>query len=518
MRKMKTGARYPDHRNPLQRTSLLSILMIFLLAFPAFGPGSGDTIHEAARKGDVERVREILDAHPERLEARDAAGLTALNWASRGVHEDLVRFLVERGADVNAREASGVMPLHSLIFRGERDLVELVVARGADVNARLAQGQTPLLFAVQGGFTGIADILLKNGADPEAGDLLGNTPLLLAASHGREDLVELFVSRGADVDAVNGRGTTPLDAALREGHEAVVKRLEEAGASPGPAGRAVLRGAYLGQDPPGLSPSLFAPGIVSTEQDQLNAVFTPGGDVFYFSVRRPVVGFTILEMRRPEGAWTRPRAAAFSGRYSDVDHFITSDGKRFFFCSNRPLEGDGPPREDHDIWFMTRKGEDWGPPRHLGLTVNSDRNDFYPTLTLDGTLYFSSHRDGGMGENDIYCSRIADGGYGPPANLGEAINTEFREFDPFVAPDESYLIFASSRPGGLGASDLHISFRSDDGTWTKAKNMGAPLNSAAPDLCPMLSPDGKYLFFTSRRAGVGDIYWVDAGVIGLMRK
>jgi Tol biopolymer transport system component len=106
-----------------------------------------------------------------------------------------------------------------------------------------------------------------------------------------------------------------------------------------------------------------------------------------------------------------------------------------------------------------------------------------------------------------------DGRWAQPENLGAPVNTAGREYDPFVAPDESYLIFASERPGGLGGADLYISVRRPDGSWGTPANLGPTVNSAASDYTPMLSPDGQYLFFTSGSAGSDDIYWIEAGVI-----
>jgi Tol biopolymer transport system component len=149
--------------------------------------------------------------------------------------------------------------------------------------------------------------------------------------------------------------------------------------------------------------------------------------------------------------------------------------------------------------------------------VNSGAQDYYPTLTRTGTLYFSSNRQGGLGENDIYRARRVDGRWTPPENLGRGVNSEFREFDPFIAPDESYVIFASTRPGGLGGSDLYISFRNARGEWDEPKNMGPSVNSAASDYTPILCPDGRYLFFTSSREGQDDIFWIDSRVVAALR-
>ena len=117
-------------------------------------------------------------------------------------------------------------------------------------------------------------------------------------------------------------------------------------------------------------------------------------------------------------------------------------------------------------------------------------------MTNSGTIYFNSQRDG-EGTNNIYKSEFIDGQFTPAQKLGEEINSEYREFDPFVAPDESFIIFASTRPDGFGSGDLYISFKNDDGTWTQARNIGEPINTPGPEFCPMLSYDTKYLFFTS---------------------
>jgi Tol biopolymer transport system component len=146
--------------------------------------------------------------------------------------------------------------------------------------------------------------------------------------------------------------------------------------------------------------------------------------------------------------------------------------------------------------------------------VNSTQaDDYYPTVSRSGTLYFSSNRPGGLGQNDIYRSRRINGRWTAPENLGATVNTAGREYDPFIAPDESYLIFASERPGGLGAADLYLSVRRGDGTWCVPVNLGPDVNSSAAEYTPMLSPDGRYLFFTGDGAGTDDIYWIDASVI-----
>lgn len=314
------------------------------------------------------------------------------------------------------------------------------------------------------------------------------------------------------MNAANSRGSTPLIAAARENHKDIVDLLLAKGATNTLKNIPPLKGEYLGQTRPGLTPLIFAPGFVSTEHRQLNAVFTLDRKEFYFAVQKPNTPLAIMVTKQVNHQWMKPAIVSFSGKYSDVDHSISPDGTKLFFCSRRPVTKDGKPKQDHDFWLSERTGPRWSEPRHLGFNVNSDREDYYPTVTRKGTLYFSSQREG-QGTNNIYRSVLEDSKYMKAEKLGETINTKYREFDPFIAPDESYIIFASGRPGGYGASDLYISFRKKDGTWTMAKNMGDQINSSSPDYTPMLSPDGKYLFFTSARSGASDIYWIDAKII-----
>jgi len=301
-----------------------------------------------------------------------------------------------------------------------------------------------------------------------------------------------------------------------------------------------LIGPYLGQKPPGMTPEIFAPGIVSTCLDELNSVFSPDGQEFYFCVRN-MGASSLFVMKCAKGFWSRPEPLPFAGTYNDIDVSLSPDGRQLFFCSNRPVAASGSPKEDHDIWMCARKGDSWGPPAHLGDVVNSPRDDFYPVVTKSKTLYFNSQR-AGPGTNDIYMCRWVDGRYAPAEKLGPEINSEFREFDTFVAPDESFIIFTSQRPADDSFGDLYISFKTPGGAWTPAKNMGKSINGRGPEYGTVLSPDGKFLFFTrqtppriERKAGSPltyddylrmhngpdngseNIWWVDASFIDKLR-
>ncbi len=276
----------------------------------------------------------------------------------------------------------------------------------------------------------------------------------------------------------------------------------------------VLRGEYLGQKPPGLTPVIFAPGIISTEKKELNSVFTPDGKEFYFSINMPDQGYTIMFTKEEAGRWIKPQVSPFYSGYPEVDMCISYDGKKIFYGSRQPLTKGGEFLNEFQIWFVERAGNSWSEPKNLGSPINDGGRVIYPTITKDGTLYFQSRRAGGFGESDVYRSRFVDGKYTKPENLGSTINSEYNEGDVLIAADESYLIVnVSDKPDGFGKGDLYISFRNQDGPWSELKNMGNKINTSATEYCPMISPDGKYFFYTCTQTGNGDIYWVDAQVI-----
>jgi Tol biopolymer transport system component len=272
-----------------------------------------------------------------------------------------------------------------------------------------------------------------------------------------------------------------------------------------------LKGPYLGQKSPGKTPEIFAPGYVSTEKRELNSVFTPNGKEFYFSIS-PGRGYTIYFTQQLEKGWSQPQPVPFSSQKSDVDMSITHDGKRMYFGSTRPVNGN--PQDDFKIWYVERNAEAWSEAKYLNSPINEGRRALYPTVSNKGMMFFQAIREDTLGARDIYYSELVDGKYIEPIRLGESINSVYAEGDVFIAPDESFLIVnCSGRPDTNGRSDLYISHKKEDGTWAKLKNMGDRINSSGSDYCPMLSPDGKYFFYTRTDTGNGDIYWVDAKII-----
>ena len=275
---------------------------------------------------------------------------------------------------------------------------------------------------------------------------------------------------------------------------------------------------YFNQPPPGDTPAVFAPGIISLEDRfEQFLLYSPDERQLVFSVTNSKWdSFTLKSLRMKNGAWTEPGTASFLGSSPDgLVACFSYDMKKVFFTSSRPAY---PPA---NIWVSERGETRWSEPTMLEPPVSSDGNEFEVAISKSGTLYFSSARNGGFGDMDLYRAPLIDGKYPTIENLGPVINSSAGDDLPYIAPDESYLIFGSSREEGLGQIDLYISFQID-GEWTQPQNLGPPINSKSFDNYPFVSPDGKYLFFTRRKEWMtsedSDIYWVSARIIDRLRK
>lgn len=271
---------------------------------------------------------------------------------------------------------------------------------------------------------------------------------------------------------------------------------------------------YLNQEPPGLVPLIFAPGLVSLQdQHEFGSTFSTDGEEFYYGVDIKGKAETRF-MKLKNKVWTTPEKFLFSEKYSYNDPFLSPDESKLFFISDMPLNGVGE-KKDYDLWYVKRNGNSWSKPINAGRAINSDKDEYYISFTKNGTLYFSSNaktNESSKWNFDIYASK-EKGEFQEPVRLSDSINTQGYEADVFVAYDESYLIFCAERPESYGKGDLYISFKKADGTWTTAKNMGNAINTKEYELCPFVSRDGKYFFYSSNK----DIYWVDARIINQLR-
>ena len=263
----------------------------------------------------------------------------------------------------------------------------------------------------------------------------------------------------------------------------------EPAASPTPSPQASvpaeLKGDYLGQQLPGPSPEPFAPDIVEGEL-HTPPVFTPDGAEAYWSVQDPA----IVSAKVVNGAWTKPAAVTFSESMTDYrDPFVSPSGDRLFFLSKEGLPGSKLP-EKENIWFVERSGQGWGAPQPVSEKVNALNLHWQISVAKNGNLYFSSGGQEPIG--DIYVSRLTDGEYSTPKRLAAPVSTDQIELTPYIAPDESYLIFARMADENSNPL-LYVSYADGNGGW------GEPVqvSNVGYGLAPVVSPDGKYMFFLS---------------------
>jgi len=267
-----------------------------------------------------------------------------------------------------------------------------------------------------------------------------------------------------------------------------------------------LTGLYLGQKPPGLKAEVFAPGIVSTGGHEFSCSFTPNGKEFYFTRRDTASNSPLIMVTRvADGRWTSPEVAPFVENTMSFEPRVTPDGKRLYFTLGKPVpDQKGMPM---NIWYVERRGAGWGALENPGAPFNPAAA-MYMSVTRSGTVY-TTDISGGPGTECIAVARLVGGKYQKLERLGPPINTGARDMYPYVAPDESYLMFNSQRPSETSKSGLFISFRKKDGAWGEPLAVDVGMDAGLP----LVSPDGRFLFFTGGERGNGDIYWIDAKVL-----
>ncbi|TPV93908.1 MAG: hypothetical protein B7733_18095 [Myxococcales bacterium FL481] len=255
-------------------------------------------------------------------------------------------------------------------------------------------------------------------------------------------------------------------------------------------------------------PELFGAGSLSSPADEGGLSLSRNGRRAFFHRADDSGRLRLMTARLHGDEWGTPDLLPFSGEYNDLDPFLTHDGRWLYFASDRPVDG-VEARSDFDLWRVRRRcGGRWGSPQHLGETVNTDAQELYPTLTRDGTLYFNSDRDDGLGGWDIWLARRDRRAFTAPVNAGPAINTEAWEFNPSPSADGRLLFFASMLRPDHEDPDLYFA-RRVDGAWTPANNLGDCVNTPAGEFHPSLSADGRQLLFVRAGEAGGDFYSID---------
>lgn len=247
---------------------------------------------------------------------------------------------------------------------------------------------------------------------------------------------------------------------------------------------------------------LLGPNFISTDLYERDIAIAPDGrEIIYSLGNYKQTLRSLVGIKESNGNWDEKQILPFSGIYNDIEPFFSVDGKKLYFASNRPIKTT-TTRTDYNIWVVKKVNDSWAEPRPLDTIINTENDEFYPSVSKNGTLYFTATREDGVGREDIFYSSIINDKYQKPIALDTTINSSLFEFNAYISPEEDLIIFSSfGREDDLGGGDLYNSQKDDIGNWTKAKNMGPSINSDKLDYCPFIDyPRGNF-YFTSERVG-----------------
>ena len=272
-----------------------------------------------------------------------------------------------------------------------------------------------------------------------------------------------------------------------------------------------VKGPYLGQKPPGAKPEMFAPEIIFTKNAIHGSIaFYPDGTEIYWTLYPPTYAIKdppIMYTKQIDERWTLPQAVEFCEKYGALEISISPDGQKMYFESRRPVPdswGKQPKkgtRESLKVWYVERKGDRWGAPKILDRHINQDLECV--SATYDGTLY-------APGIKRIKC---VDGKYWETELLGPPLSgVGHNGGHPYVEPNETFILYNHVWPNVRGWG-IFISFHQKNDSWTQPVNLLEKMGLKQGGSSPLLSPDGKYLFYYSK----GYFHWVDASIIEEMK-
>ncbi len=312
-----------------------------------------------------------------------------------------------------------------------------------------------------------------------------------------------------------------------------------------PAPYANKPGRYWGQKKPSLTPEIFAPGRISTGLTERDIILSPDGRYLMYGIMDMGL-VTTMVAEWQDDRWSEPMTAPWhlSNDFACFEPTLSPDGKTVYFLSNQAAPGQTPKRGwgNQNIFTSHYADGAWSEPAALPAPVTSESAEYFPSMASDGTLYFCREND--EGKSAIWTASPTADGFAEPVRLPAEVNVGPNNYNAFVALDQSLIIVCvGDHEENLGPADYWVSFRSDDGTWSPARNMGPQFNGEDTRASSAyLSPDGEVLFFSSTRTTVGsdaaeekltrarmlamltepgagssDLWWVDADVLESMK-
>ena len=559
----------------MQHKRIKTIIFTSLLFFAS--QAFSQEMFTAVVQGNIEKVEQLVEADSTHALKKDARGFSPIHFAANFNQLEIIKLLIENGADINELGPFDRQPVHWAAATKSIDVLKWLHKLGADLNCKDATNKTPLYlavtrqqkeninyllsqdvdiettgragfellyFSITGNYNTIVQHFLDSDFDVKQLAIDGSGLMLAAAQSGNPEMISTFYDLGLDLNQRNEFGEAPVHISITQKNLDVLKKLLELGADinlPNYLGENALsmaikndsvayatflksKGAaqanplklkinYPGFELPGLEPKLLAPGLISTPNMNERDVMFSPEMDEFYFSRHSAA----LRMPMTIKKMTKSDQL-WSNPETAKFSGKYSDGECFITSDNQNLYLIS--KRPHDGSQNPSSWEIWVADRE-----NTDWNNFrlfdttnlkgcfYPSLTKDNELLYTS------ADNNLFLAKLNNGKVEDIHKLGEEINTEAGEYNAMISPNGDYIIFTSHGfEDQYGAGDLYISFRDEDKSWIPAINMGPSINSESLEYCPNISPDGKYFFFTSNKKGTEDIYWMDASIIDQLKE
>ncbi len=531
-----------------------------------------ENLFNAVLHGDLKKTKEIIKREPGLIHIKDVGKSGLLRHAVLKRNIQMVALLIKMGLDPNDDDR-GMTALETAVAINDFNIVKLLINQfRADVNRKGKWEITPILTAAETGNKLIVDFLLKKGArypvikeeiNLQMGDALSaglsnildvivqsghkinykfknkfnNSFLHLAAKGGLIKWLKLLLDKGLNIDQKNNDGWAPLHFAVLSGDiktiDYLIKRkcnkniLTLRGENPFNIAEKFhknellkklkvrdfniakmqfpkLTSKYIDSELPVTNPKPFSNGIVSLESTREHGPLSFSADfktLCWIDTQRHKKGINrCFIMNKKDGVWSKPEVVL----NEITSPVISPDGHRIYFLAKRKFP-DGKSAKDDDIYYVNRMSQNkWSDWINLGYAVNSKNNESSVSVTKNNTVYFEYN-------NQIYRSIMKDGKYQAKEKIPPILDKNRPQKAPFIAADESYLIFWSN----TGRFDLYISFRNSDDSWTSAENLGKKIGLKSLFLYPTITPDNKYLIYNVYNRGY---FWQAIDIFSKLKK
>lgn len=461
--------------------------------------------------GNLEMVK-LLIKYGSDINIKDNGQNTALTLAAWRGHKDIVDYLILMDAEVPIAGFKAKDLFEYALSKSMSNLYTTILNRGGQIESLIIEGQTALHLASKGNSVTIVEDLIDKGLCVNVLDTFGMYPIHYAAKYGSSEVIKVLIKNGCQINSKSFWGETPYDLAEKAGNIDVVSFLKMIGADSAKAENSPIKGIYFGFESPNDKPELFAPGLTSNlVGGHSNVIFSPDGKAacwteWNLTEKGYANGCKIWYTRIDGDYWKTPEVILQKG---DTP-FFSSDGKRLYFI-NYILQPDS--NQSKEIYYFDVSGDNvLMEASRLPFNIRNTGLYWQFSFDKDNTIYFGANYH-------LFRSQINFGNYEEPENLKEVCHPDYRGGSPYISPTGDYIIFSSGEiEETLGLSDLYIGFKMADGHWTSPVNMGPDINTKFDDHLPIVSYDGKHLFYVTTKNELKGTYWIDAGIINELRE